>query len=76
MALFLNVSAQVGEGDETVALGFAFLDQLLQDLCVGGRGGVEQDNALNYPEPMGQMKESAEYLRKIFNGNSPLGGAP
>ena len=27
---------------------------------------VEQDNALNYPVPMGQMKQSAEYLKEIF----------
>ena len=27
---------------------------------------VEQDNALNYPDPMGQMKQSAEFLHSIF----------
>ena len=27
---------------------------------------VEQDNALNYPNPMGQMAESAAYVRKLF----------
>ena len=27
---------------------------------------VEQDNALNYPDPMGQMAASAAYLRKLF----------
>ena len=27
---------------------------------------VEQDNALNYPDPMQQMRQSAQYLKKLF----------
>lgn len=27
---------------------------------------VEQDNALLYPDPFGQMEQSADYLKKIF----------
>ena len=27
---------------------------------------IEQDNALNYPDPMGQMAQSAAYVRKLF----------
>ena len=27
---------------------------------------VEQDNALDYPDPMGQMRASAQYLKKLF----------
>lgn len=27
---------------------------------------VEQDNALNYPDPMGQMAQSADYVKSLF----------
>ena len=59
--VFLPTFAPVGEGN----LDFAGYYPLMREAGVKYYL-VEQDNAVSFPEPLGELKRSIEYIKKYF----------